>query len=530
MQRAAESIINFIGSQARKTIRRPSRIILIPYYRWVGPAYYRLVLPVLRPLLGAGISIILWCGRSFGVSFSGTPKIIQSAAADYYFFRGTRMLDRNEPERAWLAFSECLQYSNSHYQFMVAAVCLYAGLGRMREAIELFRQSNRIRLGATIGAGQYDRYCMLDHFWTAHIGHAAQIDYVLKLRMLEGRDPNDTILYLAPGTKVTNRFLVDQWRPYLRLITDPRELPCPEIYAQNLALDFYVPGMTEVGRYYLWELAAQTYRRWAAEGRKPLLRIPAEVRDRGLKALASAGLPPDIWFVGLHVREPQFQTHHRDLHDVLNAEIENYLPALEEITQRGGWVIRMGDPSMTPMPPLPNVLDYCHSAIRSDWMDVFLAATSRFFIGTSSGVCYVAQDYGVPCVLTNWWPPAQRPWHAGDIFLPKLLRRVRDSRALTLEESLNEPFGYCNSESYLRKKQGVVVEDNDPQDIRAAVIEMIERLDGQSNFDASDLAMRAQADIIYATMATRLYDSPGAFGAGVLARDFLRRNPRFVGI
>jgi putative glycosyltransferase (TIGR04372 family) len=321
---------------------------------------------------------------------------------------------------------------------------------------------------------------------------------------------------------------VEQWKPHLRLVTDPRELPFPEDYVKYLALDFFVPGVTGVGKYYLWNLAAQTYRRWAKEGRKPLLRLAEDVQERGRNALASVGVPRDAWFVGLHVREPGYRDFHRELHGVLNANIEDYLPAIDEIVRRGGWVIRMGDPSMSLLPSLPNVFDYCHSAIRSDWMDVFLAANSRFFIGTPSGFCYVPQNYGVPCVLTNWWPPAQRPWHSGDIFVPKLLRRMGDGRVLSLEESLNEPFGYCNSKNYLQEKHGVTVHDNHPQDICAAVVEMIERMDGRPNYDKSDLAIRERAEQIYASVAMKLYDSPAAFGAGALARDLLRRNPSFV--
>lgn len=221
----------------------------------------------------------------------------------------------------------------------------------------------------------------------------------------------------------------------------------------------------------------------------------------------------------------------RALHGVLNGNIHDYLPGIDEVVRRGGWVIRMGDPSMSPLPPLPNVLDYCHSGIRSDWMDVFLAASSRFFIGTSSGVCYVAQNYGVPCVLTNWWPPAQRPWQSGDIFVPKLIRPLESGGpALSLEQSLNEPFGYCNSVDYLGQKHGLTVQDNDPEDIRAAVAEMLDRLDGRAIYDQTDIAVRAHAETIYAAMALKLYDSPAAFGAAALARDFLRRNPTFVSL
>jgi putative glycosyltransferase (TIGR04372 family) len=206
----------------------------------------------------------------------------------------------------------------------------------------------------------------------------------------------------------------------------------------------------------------------------------------------------------------------------------DYLPAIREITRRGGWVIRMGDPAMPALAPLPNVIDYCHSAIRSDWMDVFLAASCRFFVGTSSGVCYAAQNYGVPNVLTNWWPPAQRPWHPGDLFIPKRHRRAADNTLLSLAESLREPFGYCNSLDYLQTVHGVAVEDNDSEDIRAAVVEMMDCIEGRGDYDQDDIARRDQADGIYRSIAMELYGSSGAFGASALARDFLRRNPSFL--
>ena len=518
MRRFMERMINFIASQMVKAIRRPSRVFVLPYVF------------VLRPtalLLGHFIVLIfIW----LRVWPRGIPKTLARIEADYQFRLGYALLNENNPEKAWPSFERCLKISDDCHHFTVAAVCLHVGLGRMRDAVKLYQKSNQIRLTsrAITGTGEQDQICLLDDFWARHIGHASQIDYVLKLRILGGHKPEDTILYTPQFDKLPNRFLVEQWKPYLRLIKDARELPFEEQYVKHYALDFYVPGLTGIGKYYLWELAAQTYQRWAQEGRGPLLKLGEEIEDRGRRALASAGLPHDAWFVGLHVREPAYHSHHRDLHNVLNARIEDYLPAISEITQRGGWVVRMGDPSMTSLPQLPNVLDYCHSEIRSDWMDVFLAAKSRFFIGTPSGVCYVAQDYGVPCVLTNWWPPAQRPWHRGDIFVPKLIRRTRTGEILSLDESLSEPFGYCNSEAYLEDGHQVIVQDNDPEDIRAAVVEMFQRTNGGQKYDQSDLAMAEHAERIYVSAAMRLYDSPGAFGAAALARDFLRRNPSFV--
>ena len=182
-------------------------------------------------------------------------------------------------------------------------------------------------------------------------------------------------------------------------------------------------------------------------------------------------------------------------------------------------MIRMGDPSMAPLPSMPNVLDYCHSDLRADWMDVFITARCRFFLGSSSGPAYLPPLYGVPAVLSNWWPPAQRPWHPTDIFIPKLVRRANDGRLLTLSETLTKPVSYCHSLYCLQSVEKVCVEDNAPEDIRGAVVEMFDRLEGMVCSDAH-ARLRERVD--------HIYDAAGAFGMGQLARDFVNRHISFV--
>jgi putative glycosyltransferase (TIGR04372 family) len=448
---------------------------------------------------------------------------------EYHFHRGEALLSQNRPFEAWEHFSGGKDGNTNHHFFMIGGACLQQGLGRAREGIAWHRRSDDVRRSRGVDRKRdFAKYWVLNKMWIEHFGHAAQVDYIVKLGVLEGRDPMDTIVYCPPDLKVANRFLVEQWSPYLRLVKSARDLPFPESEVAVRALNFFVPRTSTSQRQYLWELAAQVYRRWTAEGRGPLLVLPPDVASRGRQALQSCGIPPDAWFVSLHVRDRGYQSHHRGLHDVLNSKVRDYLPAMEEITRRGGWVIRMGDVSMPPLPAIPNVLDYCHGAIRSDWMDVFLTAACRFFIGTSSGVCYAAQDYGVPCVLTNWWPPAQRPWQSGDIFVPKRIRWLESGKFLSLKETLAEPFGYCNSLEYLWQHHGAWIKDNDPEDIRAAVVEMLERVEGTAIYTAGDLAARERAEAIYASVAKNFYNSPAAFGASALARDFIRRNPAFL--
>jgi hypothetical protein len=107
-------------------------------------------------------------------------------------------------------------------------------------------------------------------------------------------------------------------------------------------------------------------------------------------------MPEGAWFVGLHVREGTDR-----MHDVRNSDISTYRLAVEEIAKRGGWVLRMGDRSMRPW---PNTIDYAHSAERKDWMDVFLWAEGRFFIGTGSRPQLIPQTFGKPVAIANWGP------------------------------------------------------------------------------------------------------------------------------
>jgi putative glycosyltransferase (TIGR04372 family) len=484
-------MLDFLVVQARKTIRRPSRLLLLL-------------------MLSGRLSIALFVLRA-------APKrwFDPDAWRQCYYVAAHQLLQLNRLKEASQCLERCLPDNRDPSHFLFAAVCSYHGFGRFADALTLFRRANDLREDeARKLAVAEGRWRVLDDFWSANIGHIAMLDYVIKLGILEGRSRDDTILYIPSRSRVANRFLLDQFRPHLRLVERPTDLPFCELAVKALRFDFLAPRLPDGTTVYIWELAADTYRRWHGEGRSPIMNFPADTNEQGWRALRGAGIPPDAWFVALHVRAGTWKQHHLDLHRVLDANISSYLPAITEITRRGGWVIRIGDDSMEPLQPMPNVLDYCHSDLRSDWMDGFLAARCRFMVGTSSGPAYIPSLYGVPSVLTNWWPPAQRPWHPSDLFIPKMLRRIDDGRYLTLRETLVEPFSYCHSVDYLAESEGVLVEDNDPDTIRAAVVEMLDELAGTAVVAPEVERLREAAD--------RVYNACGAFGMSRLPRSFVR--------
>ena len=432
---------------------------------------------------------------------------------------GYHLFQRDHPEAAWRWFERAFRIGlPTADEKLLGAICLYHGLGRFRDAMSLLRDANehnyveakRLNL---VG----NRLRVLDGYWARHIGNTAELDYVIKLGILEGRSREDTILFLPPGSPVANRFFFHQLAAHLRLVENPADLPFGVSAVGALRYDPLAPRLPDGKTVYIWEVAGDTYARWQQEGRGALLSLPSETEARGWEVLHRAGVPQGAWFVAMHVREGKWYGHNTGPRGILNADIATYMPAIAEITRRGGWVIRMGDPGMKPLPALPNVVDYCHSELRADWMDIFIASRCRFMVATSSGPAYIPPLYGIPSVLTNWWPPAQRPWHSSDIFVPKLIRRISNSRYLSLSETLTEPFSYCHSRTYLAKHEGVHVEDNDPEVMRAAVEEMLVRLEGsRSDRDSAELSeLRSRAE--------QIYRSFGVSGMGQFAQVFLQR-------
>jgi putative glycosyltransferase (TIGR04372 family) len=523
---------DFLANQARKSIQRPSRLFIVPYY------VVRLILRHIAKIILAPDSVrLLWIRFKtilihalaafllgdnavatflFPIAKRWFPAPTLALAARHYFQLAHQQLDANEPEAAWKSFRSCIRYSSEPTYFFVAAICLMVGLGRFQEAMALFTRANALLLERAKSLGLANsKLRFLDQFWAGGFGHLAQMDYFIKLEILEGRTSADSILYVPRDFPIPNKFLLDLWRPYLQVVEDETDLPMPLGALNTRSFYFLAPRLSDGSTVHLWEIGAKAYQRWEDEKRDPLLKLSSEIEHRGWQVLERNGVPRDAWFVALHVREAGSKKYHVDLHNVLNANIADYIPTIEEITRRGGWVIRMGDPSMTALPVAANVFDYCKSDDRSDWMDIFLCASARFFVGTSSGPAYVPTDFGVPCVHTNWWPPAQRPWHGRDIFIPKLYRKIDGGNLLTLSQSLREPFGYCNSISYLTKTQGVNVLDNSPEDIHAAVVEMLERLEDKITYDADDIKLREKAQYIYR--------SNNVHGAALLARSFLRK-------
>ena len=353
---------------------------------------------------------------------------------------------------------------------------------------------------------------------------AGKIDIYAKARIL-GMTPEVNAVFLAPPDTVVNPSLLEYWRRsvprHVTIVSDEREIREIETRYQEdvLYMDYYnVPDGRALDRILAYLIVQ---RRWEEENRPPLLTLSPAHEERGRRNMRDLGIPGDAWFVSLHVRESgaHGETMPWDHNALRNARIEDYFPAIEAITARGGWVVRIGDPSMTPLPPMERVIDYVHTDVRSDWMDLFCCSQCRFLIGTCSGPDSVAFTFGVPVIGTNWFPMGFWPNSTKDLFVHKLLRRRDDGRFLDIREAVEPPLAGMHWPKYYDDR-GLEVLDNTPDDITGAVVEMLDRLDGTLEYSARDQALQEK----YATMAD-FADVP--INARV-PMDFLRRHPFLV--
>jgi putative glycosyltransferase (TIGR04372 family) len=209
-----------------------------------------------------------------------------------------------------------------------------------------------------------------------------------------------------------------------------------------------------------------------------LLKITPEDRAWSDTQFSGLGLPRDAWHVCIHVREPGFSPADESVHAYRNSDPRALNPAVAEIVRRGGWCVRMGDPTMTPLDPVPGVIDYAHHPLRSARLDVLLCARARFFLGNTSGLTLVSSVFGVPSALANLVPLSVLAFLSSDIGIPKLLRAKTGDRILTFAEILDSPVGdYRYTRLYA--DAGLEVIENTPQDIAELAAEMLDRLEGR---------------------------------------------------
>ena len=384
-----------------------------------------------------------------------------------------------------------------------------------REARQVYQLTAR---GLLLLLGPVLRLCgwrrRFTELYVQRIGHlAAEPDVILKEEAV-GLRSGDSIIWLAVSDQVCNECLLGYWSRRIRVWRMPGWMAFllrPLVQDRWLGFDTrpYFVAINSSARY------PQIQAAWGR--REPLLALTPMDLQRGRESLQRLGVPADAWFVCFHCREPGFFSGEID-HSHRDADVLTFIPAMQAVTALGGWCIRMGDPSMQPLPTMERVIDYARHEAKSDWMDVFLCANCRCLVGTSSGLALVASVFGVPAAMTNYLPASGvLPYGGRDLGIPKLLWSERDRRLMTFPEIFDSPAANFRF-TRLYVEAGLRPVNNTAEEIRELTLELLEVAAGTASYTLEDEERQRRFKALL---------RPGHYCHGAPARvgrDFLRRH------
>jgi len=335
-----------------------------------------------------------------------------------------------------------------------------------------------------------------------------------ELDMTSGRIPS---LLLSDKYSLTNRVLFSYFKEKLNIIDDQflvkRLLPIQT--ALTLPLGYCLPLKNSCP--FLDFAANIIYTEKINKNKnKSIFKLKDIDRKKGENVLREMGIPVDAWYVTAHIRQQEWDGG-SNAENWRNADPETYLKSFKYITDNGGYVFRMGDPSMSKLPDMPRVIDYAHHEIKSEFMDIFLAATCKFCLGTSSGYFRVPRYFGVPVILTNSTNTlAYYSLRKNDLYLPRLIKSVKNNQYLSFKEQLEPPHSMHQTEVSRRlADEGLVWEENHEDDLYEATKEMVENVFGFGPgkeqvrpFQDRYKSLAEQASINYSNDILKGYSAP----------------------
>lgn len=429
-----------------------------------------------------------------------------------------------------------ISYTNT-WETMVFYRALGASLfmqAKLQEAQKAFESAGRTRRVLLASGDASPNFRTLDPAWFVAIGHMAMIDFHVKKRLLGwSPDVNSAIaMHMAPfpGKTVAYAFRkhgIDFVRPdQLEKYYDKKKLPQDVSWvhlsenARRAMVDSFWEYDFPDGEILTYTHgAAKIQNQWEREKRPPVLSLDDSERATLAALLRQMGVPQGAWFVCVHVREPGFYAKWNSAYPAArDADINDYHDVIKLVTDRGGWVIRMGDPTMRPLPPMERVIDYALSDFKCEIGDVVIAASCKLFIGTNSGYATIPGIYGVPCVLTNWVPLALPLWFGQDLMIPKLFWDKTLQDYVGFEQIFSTPLGA--TQNVRDFSLDIEVKDNSPDEIVEVVREMFDRIDGHAVYTTEDEQLQDR----YFTLALQC----GSYKGSQIGRDFLRKYKRLL--
>ena len=322
-----------------------------------------------------------------------------------------------------------------------------------------------------------------------HIGHLAIEPELLMRRLRLDGAGRATRVFVARGAPA-NRQLFEMWKRRLRIV---------ETHSHRVSRMFSIAkpllmrtgfGQPMPGAFTGWAGGERTHELMAGAG--PTLAFTPEEEARGQAELRRIGVPEGAWFVPFHCRDPlyyamlsgythQYERVYRD------HSIDTMFDAMRWIAARGGYAIRMGAVVEKALPDLgPRVIDYA-THHRTDFMDIYLSAKARFFMGSLSGLVNVPQIFDVPFGIHNSFPCMYVTSGKIVLYVRMFLRDRKTGEILSFPEMKRRGLLQCPPERApeFETQQywddlGLDIVHNDAEDITNLCMDLMDQVEGRA--------------------------------------------------
>jgi putative glycosyltransferase (TIGR04372 family) len=259
-----------------------------------------------------------------------------------------------------------------------------------------------------------------------------------------------------------------------------------------------------------------------------LVFTPDEARH-GQEALRELGIPEHSPYVCFFARDaayantanPSYAKGGWDHHIYRDCDIQTYLPAVEELTRRGYFALRMGYIVKDALrSDNPSIIDYATNSRRTDFLDIYLPSQCRFGLYTASGACSIPMIFRRPIAYTNCISitTGTAYWGPKDLLIFKKLWWTEKHRLMTFREMIDLHEHY---RSDTLRQLGIEVVDNTADEISALAVEMDDRLKGTWRTSEDDEEAQQQFRRLFTADECRRWH--GQIVARVGA-EFLRQN------
>ena len=213
--------------------------------------------------------------------------------------------------------------------------------------------------------------------------------------------------------------------------------------------------------------------------------------EEGKKRLVEIGVNPDKPYVCLIVRDGGHYKSKGEIesagYEFLNFDINNFSGVAEALVESGFQVIRMGSGSERPFTGKPDgVIDYALSKNRSEFLDVFIAATCEFAVSTQTGPDAVCMLFRRPVLYVDITSYCQF-FFGSKIATWSPVRLQKNGKILNLSEVADSKIAWFKDPNSF-SKNGISQQKSSNNELRELVLSYI-RARGRE--DATALSIRS---------------------------------------